>query len=187
MERIKFADILSYPFYPMRPLTGPLLKSENVFDRVMERINSGSLAQRKLNGDRAIVAVKDAKVYIFNRHMSPYKHAVSNISSFLRYSTVVLDGEVWQSKFYPFEGLIFNGLEMCDYGPKDRESLAKHVCKDVGLPWMFEATEEWIKSEMLKPHTLKSQYEGVVLKDGPYRTLGAETQTSTKWSKWKWI
>jgi len=188
MSRLSIVPGLCAPFYPMRPYRGPKLDKTTV-GQIMAKMKLGDTIQRKLNGDRANLVVIDDQVKIFNRYMTQFSHTVLNASDFLRLGgPTVLDGEVWKSRFYPFECVVFKGLSLVENGPKDREACAKHVCEKLNLPWLYEVTEAWLQAEIKLPHDLRSQWEGVVVKkaNSPYRVLGTDAQESPFWGKWKW-
>jgi ATP-dependent DNA ligase len=187
MNRIAIVPGLSAPFYPMRPRRGLALNATTV-NLVIAKMKT-DVVQRKLNGDRAVLVTHGGRVLIFNRHNTTYSHTVLNGADFLQLGgTMVLDGEVWKSKFYPFECLVYKELPLVEYGPKAREQAAQQVCEKVKLPWLFGVTEDWLRDEVKKPHDLRSQWEGVVIKmsNAPYRVLGSESQESDTWAKWKW-
>lgn len=188
MSRISIVPGLSAPFYPMRPRRG-LSLNVTTLNLVLLKMRT-DVVQRKLNGDRAVLVANGGKVTVFNRHNTTYRHTVLNSQDFLRFSgTMVVDGEVWKSKFYPFECLVYKDLPLIEYGPRPREQAARQICERLSIPWMYEVTESWLSEEVQKPHDLRSQWEGVVIKtaDAPYRVLGSESQESDGWSKWKWV
>jgi ATP-dependent DNA ligase len=152
---------------------------------VLTKMAQGHTVQRKLNGDRAELVVLNGKATLFNRHGGQLSHPVSNAGQFLAYENTVLDGEVWQKKFYPFECLVFKGMSLMLEAPQSREACARQICTKLGLEWPFEVTLEWLKAEVNISHDASSRWEGVVIKakGSEYRVLGSENQ---EWSKWKW-
>lgn len=144
------------------------------------------MAQRKLNGDRALVGVADGEVKIANRHGRWYQHTVSNMKDFEQLpSGTLLDGEVYKKTFYPFEVLALKNQSLMNEGPELRCAEAEVITEIVELPWIFgDVTLEWLQrlGENLP------QWEGVVLKEksSTYVPLGSETRNSTTWFKRKW-
>jgi hypothetical protein len=97
---------ITLPFFPMRPRTGRRITAANV-DQVYADATSGQWhPQKKLNGDRAVLAIQDNRTMIISRYGDLYRHPVDNINDFLKLPNgTLLDGEVWKKKFYPFEAL----------------------------------------------------------------------------------
>jgi ATP-dependent DNA ligase len=196
MTRVQIVPGLSAPFFPMRPRSAFSLTSSERIEMIMQRIQNGDTVQKKLNGDRAVLVSMprmwpEGQTTLFNRHGTDYSHAVSNISDFggpsFKFGLSVFDGEVWHSKFYPFEAIVMNGTSLVEKSPAVREEAAIQACKIVGLEWTYALDRNWLYGELRQKHTLRSQWEGVVIKakDSPYRVLGTETQDSDTWFKWK--
>jgi ATP-dependent DNA ligase len=154
---------------------------------VMQRVKNGDTVQRKLNGDRAVMVAQDSRISLFNRHGENFRHPVVNTSLFSQFGLTVLDGEVWRSKFWPFEAIVWKGQSLIERGPAEREAMAYHACGLVNLPWIYALDRNWLYGELRQEHSLSSQWEGVVIKqkDSPYRVLGTDTQDSETWTKWK--
>jgi len=197
MDRTQIVPGLSVPFFPMRPRTGLSLTSAERIESVVQRIKAGDTVQKKLNGDRAILVAQAGHVTLFNRHCTNYSHTVMNSGDFAtKFGLAVLDGEVWRSKFYPFDVLVWEGHPLLEKAASVREEAAIMITERVGLRWIYAFDRErslgiarnWLYGELRQEHTLKSQWEGVVVKakDSPYRVLGTDSQDSLTWSKWKY-
>lgn len=177
---------ISLPFFPMRPTKGARVTKDNVRRLFAEATNGHYLAQKKLNGDRACLAVKDGRVTIINRRGEFLKHPVSNTKDFLKLSDgTLLDGEVWQKGFYPFEALVIENSSLLQACPTVREAEAKKISSFLGHQWIFTPpTLEWL--ELLEGNL--PTWEGLVLKrvKSPYIMLGSENQESPTWMKRRW-
>jgi len=188
MNRTLIVPGLSFPLFPMRPTKGQELTASKITE-LMTRMKNGDVVQRKLNGDRAVLAVINGQVQIINRRAEQFRHPALNAKDFTHVSKLmVLDGEVYKSKFYPFEALCVDGFSLLDQGPDVRQAAAVKISGQLGLPWMFSVTEDWLLGELLTEHTLRSEFEGVVLKrkGTPYRPLGSPEQDSSDWFKFKY-
>jgi len=177
---------ITMPFFPMRPRKGAAVTA-NTVKQLWADVTSGQfLAQKKLNGDRACLGVQDGKVVVINRRGQLLQHPVSNTRDFLKLpSGTILDGEVWQKGFYPFEALIVGGNSLLKSCPIVREKTAIEISKTLGHTWLFTPpTLEWLSQLKANLPT----WEGLVLKhvNTSYIMLGSETQDSPMWLKRKW-
>jgi ATP-dependent DNA ligase len=169
----------------MRPTTGRRVTPENVTE-LWDAIQKGEyIAQRKLNGDRALMCV-NGEVKVANRYGKWLGHPVINKDLFAQLpAETLLDGEVWERKFMPFEALVVGGASYMHDGPEKREEVAIELCELLHVDWIFGGiTLEWIsKLEQNCP-----MWEGVVLKQrgSPYLPLGSAAHESGSWLKRKW-
>jgi len=184
---------LAFPFFPMRPTTGTPFTPKN-YANVLSAVKNYHW-QPKLNGDRVCAGVLDGKVYVQNRHGSFFKHPIHNLDKYLKLpSGTVLDGEVKDKEFLPFEALSYGTENFMKACPSERAKNAKIITEVVGVDWIFEVpTQDWILEQITiaAQSRLRHQnpkWEGIVakLKGSPYVPLGAETQTSRSWFKCKW-
>jgi ATP-dependent DNA ligase len=177
---------ITMPFYPMRPTKGLKVTKANVRQLFADITSGQHLAQKKLNGDRACLGVVDGRVVVINRRNEFLKHPVDNVKDFSRLpSGTLLDGEVWQKGFYPFEALAVGGTSFLSEGPHVREQEAMKISKHLGHVWLFTPpTLEWLEQLDANLPT----WEGVVLKraKSPYIMPGGENQESPMWTKRKW-
>ena len=183
MNKVTVIPGIAMPFFPMRPLTGPKLVKEADVENLTP---SGYFWQPKLNGDRVILGKFEGKVYISNRHGGWYSHTVKNLGLWARVpDQTVLDGEVWQMKFLPFEALAVGGVSLLRECVTKRAAKAKELAISLEEPFLFDSpTVEWLKTNLRnKP----KEWEGVVgkKKDAPYLILGSE-KDSPGWVKRKW-
>jgi ATP-dependent DNA ligase len=174
------------PYFPPRPMRGPrLARWEDV-----ERFTKTHHVQPKLNGDRACLAAVDGKLYLQNRHGAFYRQTCDLTEWLpLKSGTWLLDGEVWKKKFYPFEAVIIDGLDVSATCPSERAERAKDLTMAVNLEWMFdEPTRESIEAQLKLPHTLSRPWEGVVAKrrGSRYVQSGTEGGENTNWLKIKY-
>lgn len=176
------------PFFPPRPLRGQVLRNRaNVDQFEREVLNTHDwIVQPKLEGDRACLAVVDKKVYIQNRHGSWYKHPVKNQDDFKKLPNyTLLDGEVFNGNFYPFECVVSAGKSLVNHTPDEREIQAYQASKFLGHEWKFDRpSRKWV--EKLRDNM--PAYGGVVLKRAmtPYILLGGPNQVSAEWMKKCW-
>lgn len=189
MIRTTIIPGIAWPLFPMRPTPGQELTASKITE-LMNRMKAGDTLQRKLNGDRAVLAAFNGNVFINNRRAEQFRHPAINARDFLHISKgkqLVLDGEVYKSKFIPFEALCIDGFSLLDRGPDVRVGAAKKICDQLNLPWIWDVTEDWLLTELTTVHTLRSEFEGVVLKkkDSPYKPLGSAEQDSSDWFKYK--
>jgi ATP-dependent DNA ligase len=169
-------------FFPMRPTaTG---KAPTV--SLLKTLRDKFVVTPKLNGDRAILWVLADEVYIHNRHGSAYTFMVRNRASFAQLPVgTVLDGEVFNRNFYPFECLAYGDADYTKQPAWKRLKLAEKLCQLLGIDWLFaEPTDEWIGNGAANG----TQWEGVVLRlrNSIYRPCGKPFQESSEWFKLKW-
>ncbi len=176
---------VSLPFFPMRPLTGPMLRTESDIAQVLA--NTDYHWQPKLNGDRVIFAKVGGKVYLCNRHNNWYSYAIQNQFVWEHApDQTVLDGEVWNRKFYPFEALVVAGQSLLRDCVTVRAKAAKELSHELMEPFLFDSpTEEWLRANLIaKP----KEWEGLVgkRKNSPYLILGTQKDTPGV-VKRKWV
>lgn len=185
-KRIDVVSGLAFPFYPMRPAKGRVLKSAASFAEFWCTTAQSDewVIQPKMAGQRACLAFVNGHIYIQNRHGGWFGHGV-DVTCFLALpNRTALDGEVRNGLFHPFEALAVNGKSLLRCTTAEREVVAYQLTRTVGQPWMFERpTKRWLKSAMGTP-----DWEGVVIKKAtaPYVVLGSSTQTSITWFKRVW-
>jgi len=181
------------PFFPMRPTTGSMIRGIEQIDTIMEMISSHTWeVQPKLNGDRVTVAVIDGKAYAQNRHGKWYSYTIENLKSYLALpNRTLLDGEVYEKMFYPFEALAIGGESLMRECPSVRIGTAKAFSHVIGVEWKFETpTREWLIKNFQEQTKLRVPvWEGIVRKKvgTPYAILGSDSQESTNVFKNKWI
>jgi hypothetical protein len=188
MDKIVIARGIAMPFYPMRPAQGRVLRNQGNVDEFHHQVlrTHDWVVQPKLEGDRACIGVLDGKVYIQNRHGEWFKHKVTNLADFKKLpNNTVLDGEVFQGNFYPFECLASSGKSFLMATAAEREVLAFQLSKFLGHEWKFgKPSKSWVaKLDKNMP-----VYGGVVLKRSasPYIMLGSPSQASLDWLKRCW-
>jgi hypothetical protein len=176
----------------MRPSTGIRIRTVDTIKFLLDQASSGHyVLQNKINGDRATLTVLDGEVYIFNRFGSAYKMTVLNRED---YSTLpdrtVLDGEIVNRTFSPFEALVVGGKSLLDECVTVRIAEAKKIAEAYD-EWLFEYPTfeqlvSWFESQ--RPLGLKCRVEGVVKKatKTPYRVLGSAGQESSDWWRHRW-
>jgi hypothetical protein len=176
VEHIQVTSGISMPFFPPRPGTGSWIKDESD----LKTIDKGKyVVQGKLNGDRCCSLTLKNKVYLQNRHGSWFKHPVENISALVKLpDCTLLDGEVKNKLFYPFEAVVVGGQSLMFKCPSIREKAAKRLCFEFGIPFIFCA--ENIRKCL--------DWEGFVLKEKGsfYLPLGSDSQETKTWWKRKW-
>ena len=185
-ERIEIVAGLAMPFFPMRPTKGRTLKSAaSVADFWKTTAQSQDwVVQPKMAGDRACLALYHGKVYVQNRHGGWYGHSVDTQPFKKLPDRTVLDGEVRDGLFHPFEALAVNGKSLLRCITSEREVLAYQLTRLVGQRWMFERpSKRWLLTGGHLP-----DWDGVVLKkaNAPYVLLGSSTQMSSTWFKRTW-
>jgi ATP-dependent DNA ligase len=175
---------LSMPIFPMRPKNGRSITSLQDVSDIFARIEWGWTVQLKVNGDRGQVGITTEGVYVANRHGSWYGLPVDTRGLESLPPGTLMDGEILQKKFFPFEVLTFAGRSLLRSTPTEREAKAKEVCANLGLPWIYEPTLSVLSN--LKANMPK--IEGVVLKmaGSPYVPLNTAQSESDTWIKWKW-
>lgn len=186
MLGIKILPGLSLPMYPMRPTRGRAIRDQHELTCLHTDVNSGLWhVQPKLNGDRACLGKVNGAIHICNRHGSWLKHPVTNLTLFKAMPDhTLLDGEVFQSCFFPFEALALDGCLLLRQCPSQRAETAKQICASLGVQWLFKPhVPLWFKN-----HETTEQWEGFVLKriGSPYIQLGSAGQESSSWVKRRW-
>ena len=185
MPSISVIPGLNFPYYPPRPRTGVVITASN-YSALVEKESSRYVIQPKLNGDRAELLVKDGRISFANRHGSLYSFAVKNAQDFTALPDLtVLDGEVWQKNFYPFEAVVVGGISFMRECPTVRSAKAKEISNSLGHTWIFDFEGiGWLGMQRRDLPT----WEGVVLKQlgSPYLPLASDTQHTVQWVKRKW-
>ena len=185
MNTIPVIPGLSMPFFPMRPSHGVSISPINKAT-VIEQEAKKYFIQPKLNGDRAALLVQSGALHIQNRHGDWYRFGIKNGRQFLHLpDTTLLEGEVFESRFHPFEALVVDGESMLRECPSVRAFEARRLCSLIGVEWLFESpTTGWVLHNFCR----SKEWEGVVLKKlgSPYLPLGLATQHSSTWWKRKW-
>lgn len=176
------------PFYPMRPTSGRDLRTARSVSQLWDEIKDDTtwIAQPKLNGDRACLAVVERRVFVQNRHGNWYRYKVQNAKDFLKLPDgTCFDGEVFNRNFYPFELLVTAYRSLLLTTAQERVTLAKLMVENLKHPWMFEQPN---KNWLMRRSANRPHYEGVVLKKTttPYIVLGSSTQSSLSWFKRLW-
>jgi hypothetical protein len=188
VEKVVIARGIAMPFFPIRPFHGHVLRNQgNVEDFYWKELRKRDwVIQPKLDGDRACVGVLDKKVYIQNRHGSWHKLPVKNREDFAKLpSGTVLDGEVFEGNFYPFDCLALAGKSYLLATAGEREVLAFQCSKFLGHVWKFERPN---KAWVAKLRGNLPLYGGVVLKrmGSPYLIPGDPSKLSLDWMKKCW-
>lgn len=182
---------LKIPFFPMRPSMGRRITPSNVGDFAPTSVE-GYAIQPKLNGDRAILAITESNdVVITNRYGSWFKHPVLNRDVYrMLGSGTILDGEVRERNFYPFEAIAIAGQPFLKRCPSVRIEQAKCVCFGLGVDWLFETPDEsWIRDQVAQFYDDPNpMWEGLVFKKlgSSYVPLGSSSMDSPTWRKSKW-
>lgn len=186
MEEINIAAGFVLPFFPMRPTRGRNLDKKLVMELLEGAEDFKWVLQPKLNGDRAILAIKDKKVYVQSRYCKRMTQAVYNSDDFLKLdNNTIFDGEVWKGNFYPFEVLVLAGRSFRFTSVEEREVMAFQMVRFLGHEWAYRRpTKKWL----LAMDKNLPKYEGVVRKDwkAAYLALGKATQESPTWFKHLW-
>lgn len=186
-ERVEIIRGLSMPFFPMRPTTGSRIHNLASAKRLLEQVNAGTyLMQPKLGGDRVSLAVHNDRVLTQNRHGGWYSHPVDNRHDFLKLGNgCVLDGEVFEKAFYPFEALAYMGKSLLRASVAEREVIALSLVRLLGHPWLFN-TPSLVWLQKRKEHGKK--WEGVVTKRSisPYVLSSSDTAASLHWFRHLW-
>lgn len=184
--RVKITTGIVLPLFPMRPRSGPDITKARI-NIILEEMESKKFVwQAKLNGDRAVLGVRDDRVMVCNRHGGWFGHTIANAGAFLKIGNgTVLDGEVFGRNFYPFEALAVEGRSFIWNTTEEREIIAMQMCRLAGVAWMYpRPTKAWL-SQLSKN---LPKYEGMVRKkaDASYIPLGSASQTSSGWVKQRW-
>jgi hypothetical protein len=188
IDRVVIARGIAMPFLPIRPVSSSELRNQgNVEEFYWKQLRKEDwVIQPKLEGDRACVGVLNGKVYIQNRHGSWYKPTVNNLEDFKKLpSGTVLDGEVFNGNFYPFDCLASAGKSYLMMTAGEREVMAYQAAKFLGHPWLFERPN---KSWVAKLRGQMPFYGGMVLKriGSPYIIPGSPDKLSLDWFKHCW-
>lgn len=187
LKRVEVVPGLVMPFYPMRPTTGRIFRSESSVNEFWEDVvESGRwVVQPKLRGCRACLAVVDGKVHIQNRHGGWFGFTVDASAYLTLPNRTALDGEVYKGRFYPFEALAVNGKPFLRCTTLEREVCAYQLTQQVRERWLFaQPDKRWL---LARTKNLPD-WEGVVIKQlaAPYVLLGSPAQTSLTWFKRLW-
>lgn len=187
MERIAIAPGIAMPFVPPRPHPGPLLLSPTrAVAQLAEDVAEGWIVQGKLNGDRACVGVAAAggQVIAQNRHLGWFRHRINNLGAFSIFGPgLCLDGEVEAGIFYPFECVALNGRSYVQAKTSERVALAKDLCAQAGVPYIFDAPTPAAIRRLRKN---LPRWEGYVAKRDAYYPIGGTvTQETSLWRKCK--
>jgi ATP-dependent DNA ligase len=187
MQKIDVCDGLSLPFFPMRPTTGRTLRTPKLVHDFLASFDSDYWVMHpKLNGDRVSLAVVEGRCWAQNRHGGWYRNRVKNADAFLRLGDgFCLDGEVFESVFYPFDTVAERG-QLCAAWPTDeRERLTKKLLASIKQPWVFDApSPEWIEARQAN----MPKWEGLVLKcrKAGYVRHGDDQASSLAWMRRRW-
>lgn len=180
-------------FFPMRPATGFRIRSVDHIHRLLDQVAAGShILQPKLNGDRGTLTVIDGEVFIFNRHGSAYRMTVLNRDDYLSLpDRTVLDGEIIERHFTPFEAVVLGGKSLMGECVTARIAEAKKIAEKYD-EWLFEyPTLEWLVKnfETQVPLNTRCRWEGVVKKATrrPYTVMGSDSQENTDWLRHRWV
>lgn len=179
------------PIIPMRPIEGPKLTAGNILDIVAHYKEHGCICQPKLNGDRGLLQRTDAGIIIWNRYGEEYSFAVEKEPWMKLSPDTILDGEIYEGVFYPFECLSLGSSSILSEPAVFRTNTAEGLCarKPVTLFCFNEPSEAWLKlqvAERTNPRTRR--WEGLVFKkaDSPYVPLKKPDHESPAWIKCKW-
>ena len=176
------------PFYPMRPMHGPTIKTPEDLNNLDPRYHW----TLKVNGDRASVGVVDHECHVQNRHGDWFKQSVAGMELYSALDgTWLLDGEVYKKTFYPFEVIVKEGVSLAKECPSVRVNAARELTKVLGLQWLYGEDKlvlnDWL-AEAIRRHD-GTFIEGVVGRrlGSAYTPMGAATHESTKCVKRKWV
>jgi hypothetical protein len=188
MEKIDIVHGLTMPFFPMRPTKGRSLRAPRLIEELANEIKKSTawVAQPKMTGDRACLAVVDRKIYIQNDRGGWYSRQVNRTHDFLRLpNRTLFDGIVYDNEFHPFDLLALDGKSFVFRSASEREVMAFQMVRFIEHSWQFsKPTEAWMKQRTA--HLPK--YEGVVLKDANSHYLPATSakQVSRLWFQRDW-
>lgn len=182
---LKICAGLSHPYFPPRPTPGVPLNKGNC-DGYVKRESVRYHLQPKLNGDRALFCLFGGKTSLSSRHGHTYSFSCENLRVFNNLPDgTVLDGEVWQKRYYPFEAVVIGGSSLMLECPSVRARFAQYICERLSIQWLFDQpTQEWINNL----NSNGKHWEGVVkkLRGSPYHPLASADQNSGTWFKNKW-
>jgi len=154
--------MITTPFLPPRPMMGEKLTAENVIKIAHIRRANGYSLTRKLNGDHGILESTGGGVLIlWNRFGGIYSNAV-DLSPWKGIGRgLLLDGEIWKQRFYPWERIdvAVNAQDRLDY--------AKTLCHACKVDWMYgPVDDDWLVIEAGMPgqNPRTRTYEGFVSK-----------------------
>lgn len=186
--RIPVVAGISMPFYPARPTTGVALSTPDQAEaQLSSDRDAGYLCQPKANGDRVCLGVvNDGDVVVQSRHGGWYRQPVRNASAFAQLGAgTCLDGEVMPGgTFHPFECLALAGESVVSRRASERAALAKLICLDMGVAWLFEPIS--ISTVRRLRRNLPS-LEGYVRKqDGAYPFGRSAASETSAWHKSRW-
>lgn len=188
VQHVQISNRFRLPLFPMRPRTGQTIARLEDLDN-LDPDYHWSL---KLNGDRALMGIKDGVAHFANRHGSWFKFNVANTEAFTKRlkGTWLFDGEVFKKNFYPFELVESPDGSLTDACPSERASKAMQICKILKVDWMY-GTKETLKQEAQNCvlELRSTPYEGVVgkLLGSKYIPLGSSSRDSSSWVKRKWV
>lgn len=171
---------LSKNFFPMRPTATEELPT----GKWLKKLVKDYIIQPKLNGDRAVLWVKADGIYVQNRRGGEYSFGVFNRTDFEKLPVgTILDGEVWQRKFWPFECLAYGDLDLTERGPEIRCTMAEKISQMLGHEFIFQPVDaKWLQNAE------RGVWEGFVAKrrGTPYRPAHRAQAHSWGWYKFKW-
>jgi ATP-dependent DNA ligase len=188
VQHVQISTRFRLPLFPMRPRTGLVISRLEDLDN-LDPDYHWSL---KLNGDRALMGIKDGVAHYANRHGSWFKHNVVNTEAFTKRlkGTWLLDGEVYKKNFYPFELVESPDGSLTNACPSERAAKAMQICKILKVEWMY-GTKDTLKQEARNCvlELRSNPYEGVVgkLLGSKYIPLGSASRDSSSWVKRKWV
>lgn len=185
MSKVTVIPGVAVPFFPMRPITGPVLQDESDIAEI--EAAKDYFWQPKLGGDRVLMAKVDGKLWFANRHGSWYSFSVENSKLWQPIpGQTLLDGEVYKKKFYPFEALVVAGKSHMRDCVTVRAQIAKELCEKYGEKFLFDpVSPDWIRNGISMKRT---DWEGLVgkKKNSPYLILGVK-KDSPQWVKRRWV
>jgi hypothetical protein len=186
ITRINIAVGLSLPLFPGRPMNGLALRTADQAQAQFERdMDLGKLLQPKLGGDRAVLGVTPAALHICNRHGGWLHQGIKNRGLLQELqSGTVLDGEVIDGHFYPFECLADGGTSLVAHPTEWRITCARTLCARIGVQWLFAPpTLAYIR----KMRANLPRWEGYVAKSNlPYPLGRSASEETTRWTKHRW-
>jgi hypothetical protein len=186
ITRVNVAPGIAMPFYPARPITGVALRTPDQAQLQFERdMDLGRTCQPKMNGDRAALGVTPSAIHIQNRHGGWISQNVRNRAVYQELQAgTVLDGEVIDGHFYPFECIAVDGVSLVSAPTSERVRTAKALCSRIGVPWLFDTPSI---SFIRKLRTNLPRWEGYVAKAEQAYPMGRTASgESPLWQKVKW-
>lgn len=188
MDKLKIISGVEMPFFPMRPVTGQVVRTKADAVAFYREIRSSNtwIAQPKLNDDRAVLVLVDEKIYVQNRHGQWYSKPVHNASRWLKlWNRTVLDGGVVDGNFYAFEALVIWGKSLLGATTSEREVMAMQMSRLCGVEWKFNRPD---KKFVFNRSANMPLFDGVVLKreNAAYVFAGSATQSNPNWIRRRW-